>query len=59
MVIARVEALIAGWEQEKALRRAHAYVEAGADAILIHSKPSIPDEIIYLAKILFSFFKSV
>ena len=32
MVIARVEALIAGWGQEEALKRAHAYVEAGADA---------------------------
>ena len=38
MVIARVEALIAGWGQEEALRRAHAYAEAGADAILIHPK---------------------
>ena len=45
MVIARTEALIAGWGQEEALRRAHAYVEAGADAILIHSKASTPDEI--------------
>lgn len=46
MVIARVEALIAGWGQEEALRRAHAYVEAGADAILIHSKSSTPNEIV-------------
>jgi len=45
MVIARVEALIAGWGQEEALKRAHAYVEAGADAILIHSKASTADEI--------------
>ena len=50
MVIARVEALIAGWGQEEALRRAHAYVEAGADAILIHSKSSVPDEIVSFAK---------
>lgn len=46
MVIARVEALIAGWGQEEALRRAHAYVEAGADAIFIHSKSNTPDEIV-------------
>jgi phosphoenolpyruvate phosphomutase len=46
MVIARVEALIAGWGQEEALKRAHAYVEAGADAILIHSKATTPDEIV-------------
>jgi phosphoenolpyruvate phosphomutase len=50
MVIARVEALIAGWGQEEALRRAHAYVEAGADAILIHSKSNTPDEIVGFAK---------
>jgi phosphoenolpyruvate phosphomutase len=37
-VVARVEALIAGYGLEEALRRAHAYAEAGADAILIHSK---------------------
>jgi len=45
MVIARVEALIAGWGQEEALRRAHAYAEADADAILIHSKSNTPEEI--------------
>ncbi len=46
MVIARVEALIAGWGQEEALRRARAYAEAGADAIFIHSKSKVPDEIV-------------
>ena len=39
-VVARVEALIAGYGLEEALVRAHAYEEAGADAILIHSKVS-------------------
>jgi phosphoenolpyruvate phosphomutase len=38
MVIARVEALIAGEGVEMACRRADAYVEAGVDAILIHSR---------------------
>lgn len=38
MVVARTEALIAGWGKEEALSRARAYVDAGADAILIHSK---------------------
>jgi len=38
LVIARTEALIAGWGREHALGRARAYAEAGADAILIHSK---------------------
>ncbi|AEB10092.1 isocitrate lyase/phosphoenolpyruvate mutase family protein [Desulfobacca acetoxidans] len=45
MVIARVEALIAGWGLEEAWRRAEAYAAAGADAILIHSKAKTPDEI--------------
>lgn len=38
VVIARTEALIAGLGQEEALRRTHAYEEAGADCILLHSK---------------------
>jgi phosphoenolpyruvate phosphomutase len=37
-VVARVEALIAGYGLEEALRRARAYADAGADAVLIHSK---------------------
>jgi phosphoenolpyruvate phosphomutase len=45
-VVARVEALIAGWSLGEALRRAEAYHRAGADAILIHSKKSSPDEIL-------------
>src|SRR5882757_4387958 len=45
-VVARVEALIAGWGMDEALRRAEAYRLAGADAILIHSKSSKPDEIL-------------
>jgi phosphoenolpyruvate phosphomutase len=38
VVVARVEAFIAGWGLEEALRRAEAYRQAGADAILMHSK---------------------
>lgn len=45
MVVARVEALIAGWGMDEALKRARNYAEAGADAILIHSKSDTPDEI--------------
>ncbi|CAB3800360.1 phosphoenolpyruvate mutase [Pararobbsia alpina] len=48
-VVARVEALIAGWGMEEALKRAEAYRRAGADAILIHSKLSRPDEILAFA----------
>jgi phosphonopyruvate hydrolase len=46
LVIARTEALIAGCGQDEALRRGAAYAEAGADAILIHSKQNTPDEIL-------------
>lgn len=38
MVIARIESLIAGKPVEDALERAQAYVAAGADGIMIHSK---------------------
>jgi phosphonopyruvate hydrolase len=46
LVVARTEALIAGLGQEEALRRGAAYAEAGADAVLIHSKQKTPDEIL-------------
>jgi len=49
-IIARVEALIAGWGLDEALRRAEAYHEAGADGILIHSKQSTADEILAFAR---------
>jgi phosphonopyruvate hydrolase len=46
IVVARTEALIAGLGQEEAIRRGSAYVEAGAEAVLIHSKQKTPDEIL-------------
>ena len=49
-IVARVEALIAGWGMEEALRRAAAYSEAGADAILIHSRQARADEILAFAR---------
>ncbi len=45
LIIARVEALIAGLGVSEASKRADAYEKAGADAILIHSKKNTPDEI--------------
>lgn len=51
VLIARVEALIAGWGMDEALKRSFAYEEAGADAILIHSKKKEPSEIINFVKI--------
>ena len=45
MIIARVEALIAGLGVKEAKKRADAYEKAGANAILIHSKKDTPNEI--------------
>jgi phosphoenolpyruvate phosphomutase len=45
VLIARVESLIAGHGVEDACARADAYVEAGADAILIHSRDKTLREI--------------
>ncbi len=45
MIIARCESLITGAGQKDALERTQAYIDAGADAILIHSKAKTPDEI--------------
>ncbi|MFE5321779.1 phosphoenolpyruvate mutase [Paenibacillus sp. NPDC056579] len=45
MVIARIESLILNKGLPDALHRAAAYVQAGADGILIHSKKEQPDEI--------------
>jgi phosphoenolpyruvate phosphomutase len=50
MVIARTETLIAGWGMEEALQRATAYAEAGADAILIHSKAPTAVEVMEFAR---------
>jgi phosphoenolpyruvate phosphomutase len=49
-IVARVEALIAGWGLDEALKRGEAYRRAGADAILIHSKMARPDEVLAFAR---------
>lgn len=46
MIIARVESLILGKSVDEALERAFAYVKAGADGIMIHSKESSGNDII-------------
>lgn len=46
MIIARIESLILEKGMEDALKRAKAFVEAGADGIMIHSRKKDPDEII-------------
>ena len=45
MICARIESLILEQGLEDALERAYAYVDAGADAIMIHSRKKEPDEI--------------
>jgi len=45
MVIARIESLILDAGMDDALLRARAYISAGADAIMIHSRRKTPDEI--------------
>jgi phosphoenolpyruvate phosphomutase len=49
VIIARTEALIAGCGVEEALRRARKYSDAGADAVLIHSKATTAAEIAEVA----------
>jgi len=46
MIFARIESLISGKSVDDALTRAKAYVEAGADGILIHSRDKTADRII-------------
>lgn len=49
LIMARTESLIAGLSQKEALDRGYSYQEAGADALLIHSKSTLPDEILSFA----------
>lgn len=46
MIIARIESLILEQGMDDALTRARAYVEAGADGIMIHSRKKDPGEIL-------------
>jgi len=50
VIIARIEALISGWGMDEALKRAEAYHGAGADAVLIHSKKSVADEVLAFSR---------
>jgi phosphoenolpyruvate phosphomutase len=45
MIIARIESLILEQGMEDAVERAQAYIDAGADAIMIHSRQKSPDEV--------------
>jgi len=50
MIIARIESLILEAGMEDALTRADAYIKAGADGIMIHSRHKDPAEIIEFMK---------
>jgi phosphoenolpyruvate phosphomutase len=50
VIVARVEAFIAGWGFDEAMKRAEAYRLAGADAILMHSALRNPSEILAFMK---------
>jgi phosphoenolpyruvate phosphomutase / 2-hydroxyethylphosphonate cytidylyltransferase len=50
MIIARLESLILEKGMEDAVTRAKAYIEAGADALMIHSRRKEPDEIFEFCK---------
>ena len=45
MIMARIESLILKQGMDDAIKRAKAYINAGADGIMIHSRESEPDEI--------------
>lgn len=45
MIISRCESLIAGKPVDDALERCHAYVEAGADGVMIHSKDKSGEDV--------------
>lgn len=50
MIIARIESLILGGSLKDAMKRAQAYIEAGADGIMIHSKKKTPYEVFAFCK---------
>ena len=50
MICARIESLILERGMEDALKRAFAFVKAGADAIMIHSRKHDPEEIFTFAE---------
>ena len=50
VVVARTEAFIAGWGLEEALKRAHAYAQAGADAVFVHSRHGSAQDIFAFMK---------
>ena len=50
-LVARLEGFIAGWGLDEVMRRAEACHEAGADALLVHSRKTTPDQVLAFADI--------
>jgi phosphoenolpyruvate mutase len=50
MIIARIESLVLESGMDDAIDRARKYLNAGADGIMIHSKSSEADEVLFFAK---------
>ena len=50
MIIARIESLVLGKSADDALERALAYIEAGVDGIMIHSKSTEGEDVCQVAK---------
>ncbi|MBS0151725.1 MAG: phosphoenolpyruvate mutase [Nitrospira sp.] len=59
LLIARCESLILGRGLQDAMMRARAYVEAGADGIMIHSLMKTPDEVLEFARLFRNEFQSI
>ena len=59
MIIARIESFILGKNLKDALSRAHSYVDAGADGIMIHSKSKDPKEIFQFSKAFRKIYKEI
>jgi phosphoenolpyruvate phosphomutase len=49
-LVARLEGFIAGWGLDEVMRRAEACHAAGADALLVHSKKTGPDQVLAFAE---------
>lgn len=59
MIIARIESLILERGMDDAVNRARAYLKAGADGVMIHSRKKQPDEVFEFAKIFRAEFSEV
>jgi len=55
MIVARIESLTLKFGMDDAIERAHAYINAGADGIMIHSKAKTPSEIFEFCKLYVNF----